>query len=440
MRSARRPARRIAPAVVLAGVIAATVSTGIANTSVGANAASTELNQTGETSYDPYEGLAQLVRENYGEDYLGGLISMSITQEGITSVVVPWVGPVPGWLEQGVELVASRTDAEISIEPAENTSVEMMAAAAAVHELLPAKVSAGTSIGIGVDTLTVRGPSVSVNLKTAPEEVDQSWKEFVADAAKRTEADSIEVLFEFDPLAPVSAARTGDTTAFRGGSSYFTSTPVGTFGCTTGFPAQLGSTMMILTAAHCSKYLDGQPVVSSTSGGGTGASMGVTDYIWEMQDLAPSYDLGLIRLNGGHTNLASVYADPMFSTVTVRGAASGMPPGGNYCSSGNVTRAKCNVLAEGQEYVCYPNTPYPDECQYTIRVVSTNGAPVFCKGDSGGPIYYHHLGLGSPNVTAAGIISGIRTTAGGSCGTTGFASVVASAISKVPGLQIRYQP
>ncbi|WP_187292855.1 trypsin-like serine protease [Beutenbergia cavernae] len=157
--------------------------------------------------------------------------------------------------------------------------------------------------------------------------------------------------------------------------------------------------------------------------------------------------MGLVRLSSTLTNRAQVYADPMASPITVTGYADEIilpgsgHSGGNYCSSGVSTLAKCNLYAYRQVQVTASNAPYPMETFYAIEMTVPGGGTAFCSGDSGGPVYFYPQGLSTPRVTAAGIISGILPFSGGSsCGGTGYISVVAVAVNEVPGLQIRYVP
>lgn len=382
--------------------------------------------------FEAYEALSELISARDASMGLGGLIGADEQSTEPATLVVPWVGAVPTWLAEGAAHIERNTGIDVTTQEVSNTHADLMSAAETLHSLLPEAQRSVTTVGIRPDSLIIRGPEAVKRLDPGNGAVSE---ELAREVAALERERGMRVSFEDVAEEPIPAARTGDVTNFHGGANYWTSTPAGFLGCTTGFPAQLGTQMFILTAAHCSGYLDSRIVHTSTVGGGLGAAIGVTDYIWEIQDNAPAYDLGLVRLDSGLTNAASVYADPGFSTVTVRGYSAGMPAGGNYCSSGVVTQYKCNILTQNQEWVCYGS-----ECQWVIRVTSTNGAAVFCKGDSGGPIFYHHLGLSSPNVIAAGIVSGILAVPGASCGTTGFASVVSSAVSKVPGLQIRYVP
>lgn len=207
--------------------------------------------------------------------------------------------------------------------------------------------------------------------------------------------------------------------------------------CTDAFGMQAGASYQyVLSAAHCSGFLDGKSIYN-----GQNVYMGFTDYVNELFDVS-GYDLSLIRLKPDTVSSSRFYATP---PVPAAGFASrlvvGYDGGGiltgvnaNYCASGATLGVHCNVYAQNQQVVCVPGA----RCIYAVIVNSNNtSVAVVCRGDSGGPIYFHQSGMSSNNVTAAGVVSGAYIAPGANCGWQGWISVVASAVNTIPGLQIR---
>jgi hypothetical protein len=220
------------------------------------------------------------------------------------------------------------------------------------------------------------------------------------------------------------ASRDADTSPYYGGAV----TVVGAEQCTDGFSMYAtGSTArFMLTAAHCSGFLDGQAVYT-----GAGAYMGTTDFIHELYDQTPSYDLGVIRLGSGQTNSGRFYNTDTNSVPVVGYAANGIPAGGNYCVSGAVGTPNCNLISGAQQFVQSTNAP---RGWYVITMTLKAGAagPIICKGDSGGPVYFSN----SSGYIAAGIVSGGYGPADAVCFDTAGVSVVASAINRISGLAL----
>ncbi|HEX8095805.1 trypsin-like serine protease [Jatrophihabitans sp.] len=219
------------------------------------------------------------------------------------------------------------------------------------------------------------------------------------------------------------ASRDADTSPYYGGAV----TVVGNLGCTDGFSMYAtGSTArFMLTAAHCSNFLDGQAVYT-----GAGSYMGTTDFIHELYDQTPSYDMGVIRLSGGQSNDGRIYNTDTNSVPIVGYAANGIPSGGNYCLSGAVSTPNCNLISGAQDFVSAGGPRAWWVVTMTIKAGATG--PIMCKGDSGGPIYYSN----SSGYIAAGIVSVGYGPTGSTCFNAIGASVVASAINRINGLAL----
>ncbi|MEO7261758.1 MAG: trypsin-like serine protease [Jatrophihabitantaceae bacterium] len=217
-------------------------------------------------------------------------------------------------------------------------------------------------------------------------------------------------------------SRDADTSPYYGGA-----VTVGNKGCTDGFSmyATGNTARFMLTAAHCSGFLDGQAVYT-----GAGEYMGATDFIHELYDQTPSYDLGVIRLGTGKTNDGRIYNTDTNSVPIVGYAANGIPAGGNYCISGAVGTPNCNLISGSQAFV-QAGGP---RGWYVINMTTKAGAtgPIVCEGDSGGPIYYSN----SSGYIAAGIQSVGYGPDGATCFYQAGVSVVASAINRISGLAL----
>lgn len=214
------------------------------------------------------------------------------------------------------------------------------------------------------------------------------------------------------------ASRQADTSPFYGGAA--TSTTAG--GCTDGFSmyATGNNARFMLSAAHCSNYADGVETYT-----GAGLDMGATDFVQELYNTSPYYDLSVIRLSSRNSNSGRIYTSSTGSIPIAGYASNGIPSGGNYCISGSVGVPNCNIISGGQIFNVPPDAPHG---YYAIYVSSKAGA-IICHGDSGGPIYYSNSGY-----IAAGVVSAVNVTTG--CGNAGAVSVVASAINRINGLAL----
>jgi hypothetical protein len=242
-----------------------------------------------------------------------------------------------------------------------------------------------------------------------------------------------------DAHIPAAATRTwadriNDWSPFWGGAV----TATGGGRCTdafsmyaTGAPARF-----MLTAAHCSGFLDGQVVTN-----GVGQRMGVTDFIHELFDDAPRYDLGVVRLDSGLGNQPRVYRNQTTADgLVIKGMSKGIPANATYCVSGAVGVPNCNLISGGQVLLCdQPRLPTPfNRCIYFISFGSTTGGATICSGDSGGPVYFTN----STGVIAAGVVSAgdPRADDTGPCFHRTLISVVASAVGRISGLRVVTAP
>lgn len=154
-----------------------------------------------------------------------------------------------------------------------------------------------------------------------------------------------------------------------------------------------------------------------------------------MYDLGDPYDLGVVRI-APPAHSGNVIYTSSNSGVSIAGNSSGIAIPATYCVSGAVGTPNCNLISRGQfrEW-----TDRFGRGVYLIAVQSTNGQPIFCHGDSGGPIYFVNP---SGQYIAAGIVSTAYDSdprqqpvvPAGACGTWGGISVVSTAMSKVNGL------
>lgn len=178
---------------------------------------------------------------------------------------------------------------------------------------------------------------------------------------------------------------------------------------------------------------------------GAGLSLGTTDFIHEIYDVAPSYDMGVIRIAGSAKSGSYIYTAEYASEKVTGYDTRGMIMPATYCIDGigAVNNAKpspnCNVITSEQFMDCSNFAP-SGRCVWMIAMKSTTTGTAVCHGDSGGPIFFRS----GSNLVAAGSVSAgypqdpsISVVAGSSqCQPWVGASVVASAIGKVSGLAI----
>lgn len=326
---------------------------------------------------------------------------------------VHWVGEAPAQL-RGIQESAARRHITVKIVSAAFSEQTLMAAAADL-----ARVAESTRAELSI---TIHNDGSGLTVRQDGRQVQSHVLDAVGAISARS---GIPVtLAERGPRA-VLATRGDDRDPHWGGA--VTESSVGT--CTdsfsmyaTGAPARF-----MLTAAHCTGFRDGQTVTN-----GVGERMGASDFIHELFDFGPSYDLGVIRLDAGRSNRGLVYSNWTTSNpFSVKGLASGIPRGGTYCVSGAVSTPNCTLVSLDQTVIC--GTPFPfGRCVYLIEWLSNTGNTAYCHGDSGGPIYYWT----STGIIAAGVVSVGYGTETQRCFASGAISVVSSAVNRIPGLAV----
>lgn len=334
---------------------------------------------------------------------------------------VYWVGTVPAALA-ALRTEAAKGGLTLTVTPSKFSRRQLMAAA---ERVMP-KAELNGRVEVAVDgsgiTVAAEGMGAVTRGTRAATATESGLMRRIATVRDST---GIPVtVVEAGPERDVVASRQEDTSPYWGGARM----RAGNIGCSTGFSMYASGNTSIrhtLTAAHCASYTDGVQVTN-----GVGARMGATDFIHELYDLN-SYDLGTVTLDPGKTNAPKIYQDEAAIGISVAGYASGgIPANGNYCINGINTR-KCNLWSGGSVWTCPSGAP---RCWWIIRMTSLDGGTISCRGDSGGPVYF--WSADGRVIYAAGIHSTGVTAAGENCGTSGGASVVATAVNIVPGLRV----
>jgi hypothetical protein len=359
----------------------------------------------------PYMELDEQVRQIASAQANSPLAGSRVDVAGRT-LHVYWAGSVPDDLES-IQDSAAKRGISVKVSPAAFSAQTLMAAA---NDLGKVAGSTGAELSVVLHNdgsgLTLRQDALSATAKGQAQVLD-------AVATIKSRSGIPITLAERGPRLTF-ADRHNDGSPYYGGA-----TTVSTSGsCTDGFSmyATGAPARFMMTAAHCTDFLDGRQVTN-----GIGVRMGDSDFIHELFDVGPWYDLGVIRLDANKTNAPYVYStggNPML----VKGLASGIPQGGNYCVSATHS-FNCNLISGQQVLECPSGTPF-GRCIYLIQFTSRTGATVVCSGDSGGPIYYWT----SAGIIASGIVSGGYGTT--NCATSGAMSVVSSAVNRIPGLAL----
>lgn len=339
---------------------------------------------------------------------------------------VYWVDPAPTDLTS-IQDSAAQRGITVKITPAAFSEQALVAAAT---DLSTVAESARAELSIMIhhdgSGLTVRqdGLPAAAQGRSAPAPVHAKILDAVDALTARI---GVPVTLADGGPRLVPALRSDDRSPFWGGA--LTRWAHGS--CTDAFSMYATgspSTRFMLTAAHCTNFEDNRTVTQ-----GRGFRMGNTDFIHELFDFAPRYDLGVIRLDSNFFNSAAVYSNESTSNpFLVRGMASGIPAGGRYCVSAVVSTPNCNLVSGDQFLSCQSWIPF-NRCIYYIFWSSATGANVYCRGDSGGPIYYWT----STGIIAAGVVGGGFGSE--RCFNGGGISVVSSATNRIPGLAVLRQ-
>jgi hypothetical protein len=341
---------------------------------------------------------------------------------------VYWAGDPPAALTQ-LRAATAKTGPTLDIRPAQFSRRQLMAAA---EQVMPDGVTGSVDLAVDGSGITVAaGNLVAVAAGTrAATAVESRLLDRIAATRART---GVPVRLAAPPAGKpqFDDSRSDDNSPYWAGARTVDSRNGN--GCTSGFGMYASgspATRFTLTAAHCSAYTDDVTITN-----GAGAAMGVTDFIHELHDQATAYDLGVVRLRAGASNAPAIYIDenPTAGYIAVAGyAAGGIPADGNYCVHG-MTAVHCNLYSGGTSMFCYGGPPQY-RCVYTIAMRTVQpGQLLWCRGDSGGPIYFWAGGT----VIAAGAVSWSYKADVDMCSTTtGGASVVATAVNLIPGLRV----
>ncbi|GIG55631.1 hypothetical protein Lfu02_00030 [Longispora fulva] len=360
--------------------------------------------------------LHDLAGKAYEAQFAGSLV-----ETRTNTLTVYWAGPVPAEL-------ARLGGSALLIKPARFSRQQLMAAA---QQVMPDTALTGTAAAAGEVELAVDGSGITVSTGD------------LASAARGARPATAPETALLNRVA-ATRARTGipinigsatpgtpgvDDTRHADNSPYWAGAEIDLLGgsCTSGFSMYATgapSTRFTLTAAHCPGYSDGVSVTN-----GAGSPMGTSDFVHILNGSGTPYDLGVVRLSSGKSNAPYIYIyeDSASGGIPVTGyATAGIPSGGNYCVHG-MTGVNCNLLSGGQLWHCEPG-----HCFWTIAMNALNSnSMTWCRGDSGGPIYYWTGGT----VVASGVVSWSNHELG-DCSLTGGASVVATAVGMVPGLAV----
>lgn len=360
------------------------------------------------------------------------------------TIDVGWVGDVPGDVQRIAD-DAAIDGIDVRFVPQAASAAALTEVAQGVAASLPVEGAFG--VQIGDEGLTVEVPTeeaaeaagdVAIPLDDAG--VQRVLERAESDAAalgvdlvvERTDDVPLSAA-RVDPAgrAPIQTGRTDDRTELSGGMRVLTQFRSGAFvSCTSGFTGVQGHRPFILTAAHCSDYMDSRAVRNYA-----GAGIGTSDLVAELNDGARSTDLGIIALDYEARTLPRIYQSQT-GTVPITSAMTTAPPSGYYlCSSGQVTGWKCDLRAGAPYVACYSSSA-GSECM-NVQLVTSSTGRAFCLGDSGGPVVSHPNGDGA---TAVAVVSGIRGTPVNGCGPTGLIAPVADLFSTVWGTQLHTTP
>jgi hypothetical protein len=402
----------------------------------------------------PYMILGQAVdaiNVDLGGERLGDYVAIDVPGRAMD---VAWVGDVPREL-RALATTAAREGIELRIRPTTNSIAEMR-----IHAQELARAGDLDRLALGPDRITIYSPDLASEHQKAlhGEAVAPHARGFFDHAAAVAQTSGFAVAFsnEGEEEWYNSAGRYDGAAPFRAGAAYRGAGSGSE--CTMGFQARIGTSKYFITAAHCggARVGGGYNDNATANAWSTNQVIGRADYVDELYNNRPDkYDLAVVRLdfaNVGEVLNDSLQQNPVFntSTLVVQNVANPII-GAEYCSSGNYTKSRCGLIVEGQ-FIVGCNAAQT-ACEYSIgvRTIRYTGA-MWCQGDSGGPVYYYPNGLTASRATAVGIITKLRgatttLTSGRICTVqdgNGYAfggmSVVTTATSIVPGLQVIYTP
>jgi trypsin len=408
---------------------AATSTTAAPATAFNGPAAAPQLSAQDQAvmmEQEPYMALDEQVRQTASAQASSPLAGTRIDTENRT-LHVHWVGAAPAEL-RSIQESATRQGITVKIVPAAFSEQTLMAATndvSTVAESTQAELTVtihndGTGLTVHQDGLLEASQG-----RTPPTQAQSQVLDAVS--AIRSKSGIPITLADLGPERSMPADRHNDSTPYWSGAV----TKAAGLMCTSGFSMYAtGSptTRFMMTAAHCSGFRDGAVATN-----GVDARMGVTDFIHEMYDLSPHYDLGVIRLDAGKSNEGKVFSGSTTANpFLVKGVARGIPAGGRYCVSRTTTGSyHCNLLSDNQVAHCGRWLVPLGRCIYVIEWHSAGGN-IYCQGDSGGPVFY----MTSGGIIAAGIVS-FGYGSGPCFSGRGGISVVAAGAGKISGLAVR---
>jgi len=341
------------------------------------------------------------------------------------TLILYWAGKVPGEL-LGLRTKATKSGITLTIKPARFSKKQLMATADAIMKT--AEMAGTVELAVDGSGLTIAAgnlPAVARGARSATAAESRLLQRIAA--TRRLTGVPITVAAA-PPPAEFDDTRHRDQDPFWAGAMISMQGST----CTSGFSmyaAAAPRTRFTLTAAHCPDFTDGVAIAN-----GAGDAMGRSDFIHELYDNnTTAYDLGVVRLNPGLRNEPYIFVgeDSSAGRIPVSGYASaGIPSGGNYCVHG-MREINCNLLSGATIGQC-SDWPPEGRCVYTITMSTwDNDSLIWCRGDSGGPIYY----WSGNSVIASGVVSwSIHDR--GDCSTYGGASVVATAVNSIAGLRV----
>lgn len=356
------------------------------------------------------------------------------------TIEIGWAGPVPSEVRAIADDAAAR-GIDITFVPQEASEAELLELAHALAASMP--VDGAFAIGIGADSLALEVPTAEAAeaAGTEPIALEGEVLDVIDETEQAAEQLGATVTVEATDTVPTTTALTGlaqgqpidasaalftgrsnDSTEVSGGMRVQTQFASGSWvACTSGFTGFYGHQPVIVTAAHCSDFRDDRAVRNAS-----GARIGTSDLVAELNDGARPYDLGAIALSYDTRTLPRIYTGET-STVSITGTQLSFPPAGyQLCSSGQVTGWKCNMTTGAAYVACYGT-----ECM-NVQEVRASSGNAFCRGDSGGPVVSMPSSSGA---IAVGVVSGLRGT-NVTCSDRGLIAPMSQLMATLPGLQL----
>lgn len=348
-----------------------------------------ELSSLSTTELSGVSRTAQLMPFVIEVEELKGFVDSGYeTSEGDVAEVL-WKGPHTAELEAAIDR-ATKRGLEVKVVDVPHTAAELDSVIDEVAKALDANF-------IGFDSL---GPSnkfdslnlVLVNAKERVAAVEQLANEHSSGIPVVV---SNRDVAEDAPANGFYDTRIADTGAIETGATirhYFGSSDYGY--CGTGLAySRAGYGDYLLTAAHCSAFVNDLEVYSNSLSTQWGTSRGLGIF-WgassgDSDPNGPRLDAGLVDLTSRTTSAQIWVGDWDTSTKGDVNFTSTIPYNTAMCSSGSLTGLHCNLeRVAAQELTCI-NRPGSVCLQYakTVQVNSTDNKVMFGSGDSGGPIY-----------------------------------------------------